>query len=391
MIDLRKTLNGAITGLRRLDAALTPGAGAKSGQATLSGDPVAGPALLLRKAAFGPVARADTWQLLADIVQAGPKLDETVEMLIKGCLRTGRRSRALVLAEMRTGLRNGNFGERLAPYVSAAERLVLEGIGSREADKVLAGAARLVRNRMALRKAMQGAMAMPLLLFSGVIAIAIFIGLQLLPALAKVIDLDAIPGWQGWVVQGILAFSANPERVGAILGSVGVAIGVSTRLWTGPGRVFADRFPPWSLVRLQAGTGFLFAVIEAGRAGAAVTPALLERMAKAGGRYEASRIRALMPGLQRTGNLGTAALDAGQGFPDDELALVLQALWNRDDGVESAGDFVERRLERIESAVRARMAVLNAVLMATVAAALVIGLLVVVPVVDEMMSSLGGL
>lgn len=391
MIDVRKSLDGLVKGLRRLDAALTPGGGSKSGDGTISGDPVTGPALFLRKAAFGPVARADTWQLLADIVKAGPSIDATVEMLIKGCLRTGRRNRALVLAEMGVGVRDNNVGERLAPYVSAAERLVLEGIGSRKAEKVLAGAAQLVRNRMALRKAMQGALAMPLLLISGVVAIVIFVGLQLLPALGKVIDLEAIPGWQGVVVQGILAFSANPGRVGAILGGVIVAIAVSTRLWIGPGRTFADRFPPWSLVRLQAGTGFLFAVIEAGRAGTAVTPALLERMAKAGGRYEASRIRALIPGLLRTGNLGTAALDAGQGFPDDELSLVLEALWNRDDGVDRAGDFVERRLERVESAVRARMAVLNAVLMATVAAALVIGLLVVVPVVDEMMSSLGGI
>lgn len=391
MIDVRKSLDGLVDGLRRLDAALTPGGGSKSGDGTISGDPVSGPALFLRKASFGPVARADTWQLLADILEAGPSIDATIEMLIKGCLRTGRRNRALVLAEMRVGVRDNNVGERLAPYVSAAERLVLEGIGSRDADKVLAGAAQLVRNRMALRKAMQGALAMPLLLISGVVAIVIFVGLQLLPALGKVIDLEAIPGWQGVVVQGIQAFSANPGRVGAILGGVIVAIGVSTRLWTGPGRAFADRFPPWSLVRLQAGTGFLFAVIEAGGAGTAVTPALLERMAKAGGRYEASRIRALIPGLLRTSNLGTAALDAGQGFPDDELSLVLEALWNRDDGVDRAGDFVERRLERVESAVRARMAVLNAVLMATVAAALVIGLLVVVPVVDEMMSSLGGI
>ena len=374
--------------LRRLDAALV--GKPEDGRAVLSGDPVRGPARLWRKAVFGASARAEVWQLVADVVASQVPLDRTVETLIAGYLRTGRRGRALVLAEMRVGIGNGNAGERLAPYISASERLIIEGLGSRAATTVFGSAARLVRNRLALRKAMSGALAMPLLLVAGLIGLVMFFGLQLLPALGEVIDLRSLPGWQGLAVQGMLAFSANPGRVAAVLGGLVVVVAISMRVWTGPGRSFADRFPPWSLMRLQAGTGFLFAVIEAGRTGTAVTPALLERMARSTGRYEASRIRAMIPHLGRTENLGTAALEAGQGFPNDEMALVLEALWNQEGGIANAGDFVERRLEQVESTVKARMAVLNVTLMGAVAAAMVAGLLIVVPVVDEMMTSLGG-
>jgi len=156
------------------------------------------------------------------------------------------------------------------------------------------------------------------------------------------------------------------------------------RFWTGTGRVIADRFPPFSVMRLQAGTGFLFAIIEYGHNGTAVTTALLERMARATGRYEASRIRAMIRPLERTGNLGTAALSAGQGFPNDDIAVVLRVLWNRDNGIARAGMFLERRLDQIESTVKARMAVLNAVLLTLVTAVLVLLMSVMMPVFDQL-------
>ena len=391
MTGWRPLLARILADLRRLDAALTRGLGKPAERAPLSGDAVRGPARLRRRLAFGPKVRADVWQLIADVVKAGISIQVTTETLAEGFRRSGRKGRALVLAELRAGVLDGNAGERLAPYVSPAERLILERLGKQKAHAVFDSAATLIRNRLALRKAMSGALAMPLLLAAGLVAIILFFGLQLLPALSQVIELDAITGWQGWIVQGVLAFSANPQRLAAILGGVATAVVVSMRLWTGPGRAFADRFPPYSLMRLQAGTGFLFAVIETGRGGTAVTPALLERMAKTTGRYEASRIRALVPGLERTGNLGTAALEAGQGFPADETALVLQCLWNREGGIKSAGEFLERRLAQIESEVKARTAVLNAVLLVACTAAFLALISIALPVVDLIDSSMGSL
>ena len=381
MAETGRAAGGLMAGLRRMEAAL---AGRGAGQAALPGDPVGGPARLWRAAAFGAAARAETWQLLADVTEAGVSVEETFETLIAGFRRAGRTGRALVLAEMRAGLLDGNAGARLAPYVSAPERLLLDGLGSQQADAVFRGAARLMRNRMALRRATAEAVAMPVLLCFGLLALVLFFGLELLPALGEIVDFGTLPPLQDVTVRVTLALSADPLALAWGIAGAAAALAALMRLWTGPGRAFADRFPPFSLMRLQAGTGFLFAVIEHGRNGTAVTPRLLERMAKATGRYEASRIRALVPHMERTGNLGAAAMEAGQGFPDDALAPVLRTLWNRKDGIARAGVFLERRLERIEAGVKARMAVLNAALLTLVTAVLVLLMSVMMPVFDQL-------
>lgn len=370
--------------LRRLGAALPAWSGKRSGQARFSGDPVMGPARLWRRASFGAAARAELWQLLADVVAARVPIEEAVGSLVEAHDRFGRRGRASVLAEMSAGLLDGNAGVRLAPYVSAPERILLDGLGTQKAAAIFGGAARLLRNRMALRKAVIEAIAMPVLLSLGLLAMVLFFGLELLPALGEVVDFDTLPRLQAVTVTVTVALAHNPQALAFGIAGIVAALATVMRLWTGPGRALADRFPPFSLMRLQAGTGFLFAVIEYGRNGTAVTPGLLERMAKATGRYEASRIRALVPHLERTGNLGTAALAARHGFPDPELSVVLRMLWDREDGIERAGRFVERRLERIESGVKARMAVLNAVLLTLVTVVLLLILSILLPVMEQL-------
>ena len=375
---------GILAALRRLGAALSAGPRKPSGQARFSGDPVRGPARLWRSLSFGSAARAEIWQLVADVVEAGVSLDAAVGALVELHDRFGKRGRASVLAEMSVGLRDANPGERLAPYVSASERILLEGLGHQKAAAIFGGAARLLRNRTALRKAVLQAVAMPSLLFVFLVAMVVFFGRELLPAFAQIVDFDDLPLMQDVTVRVTLALARDPQMLA--LGIVGIiaAFVALMRFWTGPGRAFADRFPPFSLMRLQAGTGFLFAVIEYGRNGTAITPGLLERMAQATGRYEASRIRALVLHLERTGNLGTAALQAGQGFPDPELAVVLQLLWNEKGGIKRAGRFLERRLERIESGVKARMAVLNAVLLTLVTGVLLLMMSIMLPVFEQL-------
>ena len=375
---------GVLARLRRLDAALSARLRRPAGQARFSGDPVGGPARLWRRLSFGAAARAELWQLLADVVEAGVSIENAVGALVEAHDRFGKRGRASVLAEMLAGLAKGNAGQRLAPYVSAPERILLDGLGSQKAGAILGGAARLLRNRTALRKAVLEAVAMPFVLSLGLLALILFFGLELLPAFSAIVDLDDLPPLQDVMVTVTLALSNDPKMLAVWIATALAVLVALMRFWTGPGRSFADRFPPFSLMRLQAGTGFLFAVIEYGRNGTAITPRLLERMADATGRYEASRIRALVPHLLLTGNLGTAALEAGQGFPDPELAVVLRLLWNETDGIKRAGWFLERRLERIESGVKARMAVLNGLLLTLVSVVLVLLMSIVMPVFEQL-------
>ncbi len=385
MTGWRAMLQRVVADLRRLDAAVL-GMARKGDRrnAPLSGDPVGLPGRLRRGLAFGSAARADTWELLADVTQAGVKIDTAVETMIETYRRPGRMGRALVLAEMRAGLLDGNVEKRLSPYVSGPERLLLGGIERQDAAGVFRGAGRLLRNRMVLRKALVEATAMPVLLGFLLLGLVLFFGLQLLPAFGEIVDFDTLPTLQRVTVGVTLAISEDPQALAWWIGGVIAGVCALMRLWTGPGRAMADRFPPFSVMRLQAGTGFLFSICEYGQAGVAVTPRLLERMARATGRYEASRIRALIGPLERTGNLGAAALEAGQGFPDNEMSAVLRVLWPRDKGVENAAKFLERRLERIESGVKARMAALNVILLVLVTVVLGLLLSVMMPILQQL-------
>ena len=380
-------LTKAVAQYQRLDAALqraTGGAAAGTGGSRLSGDRVTGVALLLRQLAFSAAVRAEIWQLLGDVVEAGVSLDETLETMIDGYLRAGKAGRAKVLAEMRAGMLDNDACERLGPYISPPERLIFDALGRQEAHLIFGSAARLLRNRLALRKALTEAIAMPILLTVSLFALVLFFGYELLPALADIVDFDTLPLVQSVTVTVTLAMADNPLALFVGIGAFITVLGLLMRFWTGRGRVTADRFPPFSVMRLQSGTGFLFSVIEYGRNGTAITANLLREMQKIAGYYERSRIRALVRPLEQTGNLGQAAIAAGQGFPDDEIAVVLRVLWNRDDGISRAGQFLERRLEKIESNVRARMAVLNAVLLILVTVVLVLLLSVMMPVFDQL-------
>ena len=349
----------------------------------LSSKEVSAPIRLLRGISFGASVRVEVWQLLADITGSGVALDEAVETLIRSYLRTGKKGRAQVLMEMLGGLKMGEPAIRLAPYVSSSERLILEGLGNQDAGRVFISATRLLRNRLAMRKALTEAISMPILLFVSLFAMIMFFGTQLLPSLGELIDFSSLPIVQKITVDVTFALSENPLAVFFWIIGIILMFIFLMRFWTGFGRKYADRVPPFSIMRLQSGIGFLFSVIEYGRNGTAITERLLEQMARATGRYERSRILALSETLVSTNNLGTAGLEAEQGFPDDSLSVVLEVLWDREGGIDTCGDFLEQRLKQIESAIKGRMAILNGLLTTIVAIVLVLLMSIMLPVFDQ--------
>ena len=351
----------------------------------LAGTPARGASRVWRRAMFGPTTRAEVWQLLADVLEgSGEDLGRMMEAVAEGYAAQGRMTVAAVILEIRAGLGEGAIDERVRPYCGGAERILFGGLGKQKAGKVFMSAARVLQSQLAMRKAVLGAIALPMLLVAGFIGLLLFFGVELLPALGEIIAFETLPPFQGWIVGAALAFAADPFASCAwIAGGVGALL-AAMRWWTGPGRSQADRLPPFSLVRLQTGAGFLFAIVETGRSGTAVNTELIERMADVAGPYGRSRIRALArcytPG---GGNLGEAAALAGQGFPAPELSAVLRTLWNKPGGFDAIGNVLERWLGRIEDSVKAKMALLNVALMALIAAAMVSLMSIALPIFDQ--------
>jgi len=347
--------------------------------------PLAGLVRLWRRLSFRAGKRAEVWQLLSDVLEgSGEDLGRMMDAVADGYALQGQRTIAAVLGEIRSGLGEGRLPERLSIYGGMGERILFFGITQQPPGVVFGSAARLLRSQMSMRKAIVAALVMPVVLTCGFLGLVLFFGLSLLPALSQAVTLDTLPGFQGWVVRATLAFAADPTVLALWLGGGTAVVVLAMRYWTGFGRQYLDRVPPFSLMRLSAGAGFLFAVVEFGRTNQAITTELLERMGRASPPYARSRILALAKAyIPAEGNLGDAGVMAGQGFPALELTAVLRTLWNRKGGIARIGDVLERWLSRIEDTVRARMAILNAVLLALISFALLALMSIALPIIEQ--------
>lgn len=370
----------ALTSLKlRLMGGLSRGSGV---QTPITQSPIQ---LMLRRTAFGARQRAEVWQLLADVLAgSGEDLGRMIDAVAQGYELQGRKLVAAALRDIRTGLGAGQLSDRLVPYCGPTERILFDGLGMQDPAPLLGAAAHLLRSQMRMRKAIWGAVALPLLLAFGFIGLLLFFGLSLLPSLANVISFDALPPFQGWIVRSTIAFAANPLALAIWIGVLATCLSGLVYFWTGLGRSTADRVPPFSLARLQAGSGFLFALVEYGRAGQPITTQLINRMAEAAPPYARSRIRALARCYTAAGNnLGEASLMAGQGFPTLELVAVLRTLWNQPGGIDRIGDVLDRWLDRAEETVRSAMAVLNVTLLVLISAAMLALMSIALPIVDQ--------
>ena len=374
-----------MSALARVDAALRR---LTEGGASSADGPVPcarGLTRLWRQMMFNKATRAEVWQLLADVLEAGTDFGEMLGTVAEGYQLRGKGTIAATLREIRSGIGQGDLSLRIRPYTGLPERILFDSYGKLDAGALLSGAARILRMELAMRNALMSAIAMPVLLAFSLFALILFFGLELLPAFAEIVDFSTLPPLQNVTVATTMALANNPLRLGLWIAGLIIALILLMRLWTGPGRTFADRFPPFSVMRLQAGAGFLFAVVETGRAGAAVNTELFERMAVISGPYARSRILALSRHYPNVGNnLGEAAIRAGQGFPSPELSVVLRVLWNRAGGIARSAEFLERWLVRIESTVKARMAVLNGVLLTLVTVVLVLLMSIFLPIFEQL-------
>ena len=354
-----------------------------------SGRRTSRPVTIWRRVAFTKAVRADVWQLLADILASGAQISPTLEAMAEAYHAQGRPTVAAVLIDLREAIPRGRFVERVAGYTGSGEQIILQGYGEVDAGRVFASAARLLRMQLTLSAAIRNAVALPALLVAGLIGMVFLFGLQLYPSLEQIVDFAGLPIHHQWVIAIVSGFTANPWVPVLVIAALATALAWALPNWSGTGRRAADRIPPFSLMRLSAGAGFLFGVIEHGRSGQAVTTRLFERMAAMARPYASSRISAIARVYVRSGgNLGTASIMAGQGFPAPELGAILRMLWNEADGIERAGAFTDRWLARIEATLQARMLVLNAILLTLIAGALILLMSVALPVVNQITGQL---
>jgi type II secretory pathway component PulF len=315
---------------------------------------------------FGAKVREDTWRLLADLVAADQLLTKALETSARVAENSGRHQKAYILRDIETGVGRAQVQARIAQYVKGAEALVFKSIGKTQPESVFRAAAKLAAQQGQLTTALRSALALPVMLLVLVGVISYMMGSQLFPAM------ESIGSSADWpliarIMSTVTKWFVN--NVWWVVASIVVLIGFVAWLlpnWTGRGRKYADRYAPFSLYRLQQGTAFTFTVIELGRMGQLLGPALLKDMAYGASPYLASRLNAIAAEL-KTQSFGTSLDRTGLEFPTSDLIQICIALEGASGWIDRFSKFLDRWLEQLEQRIKEQIAALNFLLMILIA------------------------
>lgn len=321
---------------------------------------------VLRRALFSRRIRAEVWQMLADLTGTGMELGRALDLVGRTFATRSPGIRA-ILADLRRSLASDRFRETVRNYVPESEALIFSKFGSVNDADLFRAAARISRVEAEIQKAIVSAIARPAFLLLIMVVLLYFLGKDFYPVLTLVAPMESWPQtWQ--VVAGIsLWVAANPLMLFLYLGLIYLAYKLVQRGYVGPFRKHLDKVPPFSLYRLSVGATFTFVVLENAAVGNAINSSLLRALSKDASRYGRSRIMAIAKHISAM-NLGAAAIEAGENFPDPELNAVLEAYSEQKDWVDNFRKYAETWLLRLEAKVKAAVAVLNMALLIIAAA-----------------------
>ena len=325
----------------------------------------------VRRAGFGLGTRAETWQMLADFTSTGMEHARALETAAEIFRSRGSGSAAFILMEFRAALANGSIMPAAKLYGSETDRLMFSGEGRIPPDAMYRAAARVARSQALFRKAVWSTLSGNLIGLIGLGILYWVLGDRLFPVVEQTVDTTQFPAH----VNAMAAAAGLVAAEGWLLLPCAVGllalVGLSVSRWSGPGRITADRFPPWSLYRMQSSLTFLLLLVECGRMGLDITSQWMTELSRMSGPYVRSRIRAIVEhsGSSAQG-IGAAALQTGHGWPPADLAAALAAYSLQDGWIDNFSAYLDRWLVDAESRTRAAAKALQFLLFGLIGASL---------------------
>lgn len=309
-------------------------------------------------------ARAEAWQLVADMLASRMDAGRALDLVASMYRRRGNFLTAHVLLDLRASIPRGEFAVTAARISSPAETLLFSRYGTADAERIFAGAARIARTQKKIADAIVNAVAQPAFLLILVAVLFYILGTRLFPTFAQ---LSPEASWPAQTV-AIAHISAAVVQYHWLVaaGFVVAFFAIKATLdYDWPGRPVFDLLPPWSLYKIRVGAAFLFAVVETARMGLDLKSATLAEMARLTPAYPRARINRIAKEMQRA-NLGDAAIRAGDNFPSADLNTVLSAMASMDGWVDRFALYLDRWMENIEQSIKRITAVVNVVLLSVV-------------------------
>lgn len=277
----------------------------------------------LRRKAFLPSKRMALYERLADYLQDGISLVETLEKFREWYaeLHDGR---AKIIGEWLHAMRAGeSFQAAVAPWVEPTERMLIDA-GEKSGDLVagLREAAYINQARRKIRSTVVGALFMPALLFAAFIGLLVGLSNTLVPKLEAMLPLEQWPDISLMYRAMAVTVRDHGVTVGmAFVGLFAVAVAMMPRLKRGRVRSVLDRIPPFNLYRAIQSSSFLVSLASQLRAGVPVETGI-QNIARISMPWAKSHAAEMLRRIARGEEPGRAM---NTGMMEKELAMDVQA------------------------------------------------------------------
>lgn len=260
---------------------------------------------------------------------------------------------AIVMRQWQYNLERGmTFSEATRGWVPPDETLLVSSGNLSNLASALENVERVVNGMSRMRRAMSGAVAYPLFLLMLTFGIIILVGIYLVPPLADVAGNDIV--WRGaarsliWLSEFSIDFWYLFLVGFAVIVSL---IWLSMANWSGRIRAFFDRFPPWSIYKIQVSVGWLMSLSAIVRAGGTL-PDALRLLSDNSNKYLRNILEIVLHYIANGDNLGIALSKSKRNFPDQEIIgdLIIYADMNGfDENLNKiANDYLEESVRKVE-------------------------------------------
>ncbi len=271
---------------------------------------------------FSGQARLRVYRKIVRLLQNGVPLPSALEAMYQHASNDGRKKsapQAIVIDAWLRQVRNGKpLGIAIQGWVPEADRVVIEaGEASGNLPAAIEDACFLFDGQKQIRGAVIGSVAYPIFLMVMVIGFLFLFGFNIIPSFAAVLPRE---NWTGLAEQmamlsDFVAGGFIPTLV-ALLALIALMFWSMPR-WTGRLRVKADRFPPYSIFKLMAGSGFLLSLAALTKAGVKQTTALRTMMRDSKPWYH-ERLSKTLALVNNGLDIGEALHRSNLQFPDPE-------------------------------------------------------------------------
>lgn len=275
------------------------------------------------KTQFRETERLRLYRKIAKMLSNGLPMLKVLEELYDRASHHGRKPNeplAIVMDDCRRTVQNGGFlSEGLESWVPRVEQMIiLAGEQSGRLEITLGAVINVVQAGKKIKSVILGGLAYPITILSLILVYVYVFGTRVIPQFARMVDPSS---WKG-AAKSLYIMSTVVQNwmIYIVIGLVLLIIGilVSMPRWRGNLRVFFDRFAPYSIYRLIAGSSFLVAFSALQFAGITVEKSLV-RLSTLAQPWLRERLDGALLGVKSGLNCGEALRNAGYGFPSKEM------------------------------------------------------------------------